>query len=188
MFFWAGFWTQQLYCCRRILFRTFLAFLIFDPNWPFCKGYCPCSIVVGYVLCHLECAFVENCQIYWFFLVILSRDFFLSCFSVYDLSLPWKWEVSTWVKHSSRSKHWPSGVILRCSGWKWMQNFKLWIVTMSYCVLNLIHIERVSNDWRKIKGGPQGERVRGSRPLFCWPTRLELGTLLKDHDDHWWGE
>ena len=28
----------------RIVFRIFLAFLIFDPNWPLCKGYRLCMV------------------------------------------------------------------------------------------------------------------------------------------------
>ena len=35
------FCTQPLQCGRRIIFRTFFAFLNFDPNWPFCMGYSP---------------------------------------------------------------------------------------------------------------------------------------------------
>ena len=38
------FFTKQVSCCRRIVFRTFLAFLIFDPNRPFCKGYSLCVV------------------------------------------------------------------------------------------------------------------------------------------------
>ena len=37
--FWSGLLhTTTLICSRTIVFRTFLAFLIFDPNWPFSKG------------------------------------------------------------------------------------------------------------------------------------------------------
>ena len=42
MFFRAVFCTEQLCCSCRMVFRMFLAFLIFDPNWPFCKGYSLC--------------------------------------------------------------------------------------------------------------------------------------------------
>ena len=38
------FCTQQFECSSRIVFRTFLAFLIFDPNWSFCKGYSLCVV------------------------------------------------------------------------------------------------------------------------------------------------
>ena len=37
--FWANSSIQQLYCACRVVFRMFLAILMFDPNSPFCKGY-----------------------------------------------------------------------------------------------------------------------------------------------------
>ena len=40
LFFRAVFCTEQLQCSSSMVFDMFLAFLIFDPNWPFCKGYC----------------------------------------------------------------------------------------------------------------------------------------------------
>ena len=46
VFFPAVFCTE-LYCSCRMVFRMFLAFLIFDLNWPFCKGY---SLCMGYSL------------------------------------------------------------------------------------------------------------------------------------------
>ena len=50
VFFGAVFCTEQLYCSCRIVFRMFLAFLIFDPNWQFRKGY---SLCMGYSLCKM---------------------------------------------------------------------------------------------------------------------------------------
>ena len=44
VFFRADFCTEQLYCACRMVFRMFFAFLIFDPNWPFCKGYSLCEM------------------------------------------------------------------------------------------------------------------------------------------------
>ena len=41
-FFRAVFCTEQLWCSSGIVFRMFLAFLVFDPNWPFWKGYSLC--------------------------------------------------------------------------------------------------------------------------------------------------
>ena len=45
----------------------FLAFLIFDPNWPFCKGY---SLCMGYSLCKM--ADFQTCLISWIFGVFSS--------------------------------------------------------------------------------------------------------------------
>ena len=42
--FWSSFCTQQLLSGRTIVFRTFWAFLIFDPNWPCCKDYSLCVV------------------------------------------------------------------------------------------------------------------------------------------------
>ena len=47
VFFRAAFCTKQLSCACRIAFRMFLAFLICQPNWPFCKAY---SLYMGYNL------------------------------------------------------------------------------------------------------------------------------------------
>ena len=44
-FFRAVFCTEQLLNSCRMVFCMFLAFLIFDPNWPSCKGYCLCKMV-----------------------------------------------------------------------------------------------------------------------------------------------
>ena len=38
-FFRAAFCTEQLLCSCRMVLEMFLAFLIFDINLPFCKGY-----------------------------------------------------------------------------------------------------------------------------------------------------
>ena len=46
--FRASFFTEQLQCSCGIVFRMFLAFLIFDPKRPFCKAY---SLCMGYTLC-----------------------------------------------------------------------------------------------------------------------------------------
>ena len=39
--FWSRFnlCIKQLYCASRVVFRVFFAFLIFEPNWPLCKGH-----------------------------------------------------------------------------------------------------------------------------------------------------
>ena len=39
VFLRAAFFTEQLQCSSRMVFCMFLAFLIFDPSRPFCKGY-----------------------------------------------------------------------------------------------------------------------------------------------------
>ena len=41
--FCSGFFPTTT-CGRTIVFRTFLAFLIVDTNWPFCMGYSPCIV------------------------------------------------------------------------------------------------------------------------------------------------
>ena len=56
--FRAVFCTAQLLCSCRIVFCMFLAFLILDPNRPFCKGY---SLCMGYSLCKM--AHFQNCRI-----------------------------------------------------------------------------------------------------------------------------
>ena len=66
--FRAVFCTEQLCCCCRMVFRMFLAFLIFDPNWPFCKGY---SLCMGYSLCKM--ADFQNYLISPIFCVFWSR-------------------------------------------------------------------------------------------------------------------
>ena len=50
-----------------MVFRMFLAFLIFDPNWPFCKGYRLC---MGYSLCKM--VDFQTCPISWIFGVFSS--------------------------------------------------------------------------------------------------------------------
>ena len=50
VFFRAVFSEEQLQCSCRMVFRTFLAFFIFDPNSAFCKGY---SICMGSSLCKM---------------------------------------------------------------------------------------------------------------------------------------
>ena len=50
VFFRTVFCTEQIYCSCTMVFGMFLAFLIFDPNWPFCKGY---SLCMGYSLCKM---------------------------------------------------------------------------------------------------------------------------------------
>ena len=56
--FASGFLHRQLLCSCGIVFRMFLGFLIFDPNWPLCKGYSLC-------LCYSLCKVVDfqNCLI-----------------------------------------------------------------------------------------------------------------------------
>ena len=41
---WAVFCTEQLKCTRRVVFRMFLAILVFDTNWKFCKVYSLCKM------------------------------------------------------------------------------------------------------------------------------------------------
>ena len=33
------FWKEQLFCASGVVLRMFMAILIFEPNWAFCKGY-----------------------------------------------------------------------------------------------------------------------------------------------------
>ena len=49
------FCTQQLSCGRTIIFRSFLAFLISDPNLPFCKGSSLCGVAN---FCHFKNALI----------------------------------------------------------------------------------------------------------------------------------
>ena len=42
LFFGAVFCIEQLECVCRNVFRLFLAYLIFNPNYPFCMGYSLC--------------------------------------------------------------------------------------------------------------------------------------------------
>ena len=53
-----------------MVFRMFMAFLIFDPSWPFCKNYCLC---VGFSLCKMND--FQNCLISRIF-GVFSRGFF----------------------------------------------------------------------------------------------------------------
>ena len=57
-FYLAVFCTAQLLCSCRTVLSMFLAFLIFDPNRPICKGY---SLCMGYSLCNM--ADFQNCRI-----------------------------------------------------------------------------------------------------------------------------
>ena len=68
----AVFCTQQLYCGRTMVFRTFLVFLIFDPNRPFSKGYGLCFLV--------NCGHFQNALISRFL-----RVFFLVVFCTKQL-------------------------------------------------------------------------------------------------------
>ena len=68
VFFRAVFCTEQLCCRCRIVFRRFLAFLMFHLNWPFCKGY---SLCMGYSLCKM--ADFQICLISRIFGVFSSR-------------------------------------------------------------------------------------------------------------------
>ena len=58
LFFGAVFCTEQLQCSASMVFDMFYAFLNFDPNSPFSKGY---SLCMGYSL-HKVADF-QNCLI-----------------------------------------------------------------------------------------------------------------------------
>ena len=70
VFFRAVFCTEQLQCSCRIVFHMFLAFIIFDPNRPFCEGY---SLCMGYSLCKM--ADFQNRLISSIFDVFFERFF-----------------------------------------------------------------------------------------------------------------
>ena len=80
VFFRAIFCKETLYCSCRMVFRMFFAFLIFDPNWPFCIGYSLCKM-----------ADFENCLISRIFGVFLSRfcteQLYCSCRMVFHMFL-----------------------------------------------------------------------------------------------------
>ena len=44
--FWSRFLHKTSLMCLRVFYRMFLAFLIFDPNRPFCKGYSFCIVPI----------------------------------------------------------------------------------------------------------------------------------------------
>ena len=44
--FGAVFCIEQLECVCRNVFRMFLAYLIFNPNYPFCMGYSLCLLAI----------------------------------------------------------------------------------------------------------------------------------------------
>ena len=46
MFFAAVFCIEQLECVCRNVFRMFLAYLIFNQNYPFCMGYSLCIVAI----------------------------------------------------------------------------------------------------------------------------------------------
>ena len=70
VFFRALFFGEQLYHSCRMVFRMFLAFLIFDPTCPFCKRY---GLGMDYSLCKI--ADFQNCPISRIFGVFASSFF-----------------------------------------------------------------------------------------------------------------
>ena len=46
LFFRAVFCIEQLECACRNVFRMFFAYLIFNPNCPFCMGYSLCIVAI----------------------------------------------------------------------------------------------------------------------------------------------
>ena len=68
-FFERLFCTEQLWCSCRMVFRIFLAFLFFHPNWAFWKRY---SLCMGYSPCKM--ANLQNCLISPIF-GVLSRPY-----------------------------------------------------------------------------------------------------------------
>ena len=44
--FWSRFSHKTSLMCLRVFYRMFLVFLIFEPNWPFCKGHSLCIVAI----------------------------------------------------------------------------------------------------------------------------------------------
>ena len=44
--FWSRFLHKKSLMACRVFYRMFLAFLIFDSKWPFCKRYSLCSVAI----------------------------------------------------------------------------------------------------------------------------------------------
>ena len=92
VFFRAVFSTTQLKCSCRMVFRMFLAFLIFYPNIPFSKDYIAFAWAIAFarwpilkivsflnIWCFFECFFAENnsnvlVECFFMFLVLLILD------------------------------------------------------------------------------------------------------------------
>ena len=87
LFFRAVFCTEQLQYSYRIVFLMFLAFLIFDRNGPFCKGY---SLCMGYSLCKMadfkNCLISAQCSVFFLCGLFAQNnsnvvvELFLTCF------------------------------------------------------------------------------------------------------------
>ena len=101
VFFRAVFRTEQLQFSCRMVFCMFLAFLIFDPNWPFCKGY---SLCMCYSLCKM--AVFQNCLICrifgFFWAVFCTKQLYCFCRRVFRLFLALT-KFLTQTKHFSRA-------------------------------------------------------------------------------------
>ena len=76
--FWSGFLHTRTLIWFTIVFRTFLAYLIFDPNWPFCMGYSPCIVanfghfqngVIFRMLGDFWSSFLDTRTLIWFTIV-----------------------------------------------------------------------------------------------------------------------
>ena len=86
-FFGAHFCTQQLKYGRTTFFCTFLAFLIFYPNWAFCMDYSPCILanfgyfqnaVIFRILGDFRSGFLHKTTLMW------SYNRFLHLFTIFE--------------------------------------------------------------------------------------------------------
>ena len=97
--FWAFFFcTEQLWCSCRMVFRIFLVFLFFDPNWAFWKGH---SLCMGCSPC--EMANLQNCLISPIF-GVLSRPY------LHRTTLIYLHEYYVNCRHTNEMKMWSSHV------------------------------------------------------------------------------
>ena len=70
--FWSRFWHKTSLMCLQSLFSFFFAFLIFDPNWPFCKKSSLCIVAIfATILAVFWSRFLHNTTVMCFY----------SCFS-----------------------------------------------------------------------------------------------------------
>ena len=86
VFFWAVFCTKHLYCSCRMVSRMFLAFLIFDLSWPFCKGYSLCFLKLSHLsnTCVFSSSFSPRTHV--MFLWMVFRMFL--AFLIFDPNWP----------------------------------------------------------------------------------------------------
>ena len=106
LFLQAAFVTEQLLCSRRVGFDMFFAFLIFDLNWEFCKGY---SLCMGFRLLHR--LFFEKCPIFkiaefsniWWFFKCFSGQKNTSVLVELILACFWHFQFRTPTEHFAKS-------------------------------------------------------------------------------------